>query len=257
MNSRRLAGLLLIPLYAVILLVLAILEASSTVVFEPPYLLPVVQTCFVSFTSIAAAYVSGVTYIKHRSPTMLFLGTGVLSFGIFSLFAAWLIDWGGANVNVTIFNIGALLAASLHATSASTLSRGGEAPRNPGNPRMVITAYSAVIISGILVSAMAMEGWTPTFFVQGMGPTLLRQVILGTGTLLFGYSSIMFARLYRESRSGVLYWYSLALVFIAMGMLGIFVQKAVGSPIGWMGRTGYYIGGIYFLLSVLSATRSK
>ncbi|MCJ7685166.1 MAG: ATP-binding protein, partial [Desulfobacteraceae bacterium] len=52
-----------------------------------------------------------------------------------------------------------------------------------------------------------------------------------------------------------LYWYSLALLLIAIGLGCVFFQKAVGSPIGWLGRSAQYLGCIYLLAAVLSAAR--
>ncbi|GAG08789.1 unnamed protein product, partial [marine sediment metagenome] len=41
---------------------------------------------------------------------------------------------------------------------------------------------------------------------------------------------------------------------IAIGLSAVFLQKAVGSPIGWAGRCAQYVGGMYLVIAVLTAT---
>lgn len=92
--------------------------------------------------------------------------------------------------------------------------------------------------------------------MQGVGPTLLRQVVLGTAVVLFAISSVVFMIIYCTSKSDVLYWYSLALALIAIGLFAVSIQKVVGSPLGWAGRTAQYVGGMYFLITVLISYKS-
>ncbi|MFQ6067782.1 MAG: PAS domain S-box protein, partial [bacterium] len=56
-------------------------------------------------------------------------------------------------------------------------------------------------------------------------------------------------------KSDFLYWYSLALALIAVGLSVGFLEKAVGSPIGWGGGFAQYLGGIYFLIAVSTVIR--
>ena len=43
------------------------------------------------------------------------------------------------------------------------------------------------------------------------------------------------------------YWYSLALALVAISLLAFYLQPAVGSPIGWVGRSSYVLAAVYFL----------
>ncbi len=116
-------------------------------------------------------------------------------------------------------------------------------------------AYLGVLVFMALLTIASLQGAIPPFFIQGVGPTLLRQVVLGTAAALFAMSSLLFMIFYSKSRSEFLYWYSLALALIAAGLSAVFLQKAVGSPIGWTGRSTQYLGGIYFIIAVLTALR--
>lgn len=210
-----------------------------------------------SAMAFGVADTSARSYLRSGVPTFLLLGCGVLTFGTSSLFAAWLIGPAGTNVNVTVFDIGALAAALLHAGGA-TSAWVGASPHNVPNLRgRLLLSYVSAIAFSLLQTAAALLGVVPTFFVQGVGPTLLRQIVLGGAIALFAFSSVIFMRIYTRSKSDVLYWYSLALALIAVGLALVFIQKAVGSPIGLSGRIGQYLGGVYLLASVLVSLRAK
>jgi hypothetical protein len=96
-----------------------------------------------------------------------------------------------------------------------------------------------------------LSGVTPQFFVQGVGPTLIRQSVLGAAIVLFLLTALVSMRVFAKSRNSFHFWYALSLIMIALGLIAFFLQSAVGSPIGWLGRSGQYIGGVYALIAVL------
>ena len=61
---------------------------------------------------------------------------------------------------------------------------------------------------------------------------------------------------YLKNREVFLYWYSSALALTAISLTAFFIESAVGSPIGWAGRFSQYLGGIYFLIAIITAVRS-
>ena len=99
-------------------------------------------------------------------------------------------------------------------------------------------------------------GATPPFFVAGAGPTLLRQVVLGGATVGYALTAAILFYQYARWRSTFLYWYALALILIAIGLFAVFVQKSVGTPLGWLGRSAQYLGCIFALVAVVAALRS-
>jgi PAS domain S-box-containing protein len=113
-------------------------------------------------------------------------------------------------------------------------------------------AYLGVLVFVASLTIVSLRGATPPYILQGIGPTPLGRAVLGTAVALFGFSSLLFMRLYSKSKEAFQYWYSLALALIAVGLSAVFLQKAVGSPIGWAGRSAQYLGGIYFLIAVLT-----
>jgi PAS domain S-box-containing protein len=118
-----------------------------------------------------------------------------------------------------------------------------------------VAAYVGVLGFMALFSLMAAYDLVPPFFIQEIGPTALRQVVLGTAVFLYILSSIFFMLEYLKWKFDFFYWYSLSLVLLATGLFAFFVQSAVGSPLGWVGRSANYFGGIFSLIAVLRAVR--
>jgi PAS domain S-box-containing protein len=242
-----------IPAFIVIIAILAL--SDIRVVFEPPLLLSILNTLFISIVSFVVASISASNYLKRGSLSFLLLGCGVLAFGFGGLAAGWLIGPpGGPNVNVTIYDTGALLGAVFHATGAILASAGDTSEFIPALKRKlkVILAYLSVLFFVASLTIASLRGATPPYIIQGIGPTPLGRAVLGTAVALFGFSSLSFMRLYSKSKEAFPYWYSLALALIAVGLSAVFLQKAVGSPIGWVGRSAQFLGGIYFLIAVLT-----
>jgi hypothetical protein len=62
-------------------------------------------------------------------------------------------------------------------------------------------------------------------------------------------------RLYFKGKHSVLYWYSLALSIFALGFLGVSANKAIGSVLGWAGRSVQFAGEFYLLITVWTSVR--
>jgi PAS domain S-box-containing protein len=224
-------------------------------VFEPHYLLPL----FNSSLFLAAFVIASIalrSYLLSGAAAILWLGCGVLTLGAGALAAGWLIFPFGPNANVTIFNVAVLLASICHAGGVlSTLeARPGEA--DPGRRRRKAAfAYLAAVAAIALLVVLTLAGIMPPFFIQGQGPTALRQYVVEWSLVLLIFASLVIMQRFFSKRTPFHYWYSLALALVAISMLAFFLQPAVGSPIGWVGRGAYVLAALYFLLSANSALR--
>jgi PAS domain S-box-containing protein len=248
-------GLLLVVVSIFFLQVLALLDLQS--VFEPRLLLPLLNTLFAGIIPIVVAYAAGKSYVKTDSTTILFMGCGMLSFGLCAVVAGWMIRASdGPNLNVTVYNTGALIGSLFHSIGA-IFSLGGKTTfQSRGKERLILTtAYFGVAAFVALFSLAALQGFIPPFFVQGVGPTGLRQLVLGNAVFLYGFSSIFLMGHSVQWKSNFLYWYSLSLAMLAIGLFAFFVQRTVGSPIGWFGRTANYLGGLLALIAIFTAMR--
>ena len=178
------------------------------------------------------AYISLKSYLSGGSRTILLLGSGTLAWGFASMVAGWLLSPpGGPNVAVTVSNSGALFASLLFIASATTTMREGSSRDSKRRTPKLLLAYGGAVGFPAVLTAFALLGATPAFFVPGVGSTVLRQAVVAAGLFLFAASSILFMRLYRDSRSGILFWYSMALALTTIGLAAFYFGRTVGDPI--------------------------
>jgi len=245
-----------IPVFVAVVGVLnAILPAhlGPEMVYNPAWLVLVLQTVFIFATSCLVAYISLRSYLSGGSRGILLLGCGSLAWGLANLIAAFFFNIpGGTNVVVTIVSTAGLLASLLHVTSATSTITGFARDKSWLKARLAV-GYTGVIVFVAVLTVLAILGLTPAFFVAGSGTTILRQTIVIVGVSLFALASLIFARMFYASKSGILFWYSMALALTATGLAASFFGRAAGDPIAWVSRIAIYLGGIYFLITVWSA----
>ncbi len=238
--------------------IVALYALDITFLYEPKHLLGVTNTIFTALIPIIVAFFAARIYLRSGSLNVLLMGCGMLGFGLCAGSAGWLREiQGGANFNVTIYNTGALFGSLCHVTGAVINYSRNPYPLEPGKRGLAITgAYSAIIVFAVLLSFATVEQVIPEFFIQGSGPTALRQVVLGLAIFLYALSSLVFMNNYFRIKSDFLYWYSLCLAMLAVGLFAFYIEKVVGSPIGWVGRTSNYLGTSFALIAILAAVRS-
>ena len=126
------------------------------------------------------------------------LGTG-------SLAAGWLIWPYGPNVNVTIFNLGVFLASLCHIGAAvANLGEKPGASDSSRRKRNVKLGYLAVLVGLALLVVLAVTGLTPPFFIQGQGPTVIRQNVAGWAIVLLSVSSLFTMNRFLRKRASFL-----------------------------------------------------
>ena len=57
--------------------------------------------------------------------------------------------------------------------------------------------------------------------------------------------------------SAFLYWYTLALGLIAVGLFGIMIESVACSLLSWMGLTAQYLSGVYMLIAAIASVRES
>jgi len=252
-----LKSLALLPLPLFILLFVLFTYIDNGRVIEPPYLLLALNILFLAIIPFSIAYLAWRSYADSGQLSLFFIGCGMVAFGFGSLVAGFTINIpGGTNLTPSIHNAGALLGALL-ICAAAIFSLQKTARYKSGQHRTLYLGlcYLAVILLMSLFAIASYENLLPPFFVQGTGPTMLRQFVLGAATLLFAVSSIIFIRVSVRSASDFTYWLSLAMALITIGMCALFLEKSVGSPIGWVGRAAQYLGCVYLLVGMVSIYR--
>jgi PAS domain S-box-containing protein len=257
-SSVRAVSFLPVPFFLALLIAVH-WAAGRTVSYDPVWLIFPGNLLFIGAVSFLIALVALRNYNATGRVQILLLGCGVLIFGAAAVAAGAVRDLpGGGNLNVTIYNSGALGSAAFHFTAAIILLCGFSPKTALAQTRKwLVAGYAGSLVVAAVLTAAAIGGFTPVFFVQGHGPTVQRQFVLGAATALFVFAFLVFLGTYFRIREVFLYWYSCALALTAISLTAFLFQHAVGSALGWVGRAAQYAGGIYFLLSLLSAVRSS
>jgi len=247
------AAWLPIPLLLGVMAVLWI-DEGRTSSYGTPYLLMTLNFVFTTLVSLFIAFLVGRSFLVRGTPALLLLGCGVLIWGAVG-FVSVAVGKTDINSNVSIFNIGAWLSAFCHLAGAVLSLRPGLRMRASGMD--LGFAYAAALALLALVAHATASGWVPVFFVQGWGGTPLRQAVVGSATGMFALSAVVLRVAHRKSLSPFLHWYTLALLLIATGSLGVLVQSSFGDPLNWTARGTQYLGGIYMLAAAVVSVRDS
>jgi PAS domain S-box-containing protein len=259
-NKGSLAGYLYIIPPVLFIALAGILAAASpiTTVYEPPFLLPLLNTALLSVLPFIIAFLAVRSYARQGPFMFLVFGFGMIAFGMGSLLAGWGLVRYGQNFTVTLSNIGSLLGGLCQLGGASYLLFHPTADSLSSRRRtmlLCVMGYSAFTIFFFTVSLLTIKGYFPRFFIQGQGPTLVRQVVLTFAAIAYALSAIHLVVRYAQTGMRFLSLYSIGLFLMAIG-LGIFLsQRNVGNLFGWTGRASEYVGSIYFVAAMLVGIR--
>jgi PAS domain S-box-containing protein len=227
--------------------------------YESPYLLMALNLVFSTLGSGFVAYLIGRSFSIRGTLGLLMLGCGVIAWGSagFIGVATGLVGLAAGqfdiNVFVTIHNSCVWMSALCHLAGAVLSLRPRRAMREAN--LWLAAAYTITLGCVGLVTLSALAGWTPTFFVQGEGGTLLRYFVLGSATAMFVLSAVLLKGASRRPLSAFLYWYTLALGLIAVGLFGIMIELVHAGPLSWTGRTAQFLGSAYMLVAAIASVR--
>ncbi len=243
----RRARLAWLPIPLLLLAMAVLWVADSPAVYEPPQLMIALNLIFMLPAALLIAYQAGRGFLLRGSPRLLWFGCGMLFWGAAGPVGGALLPHGPA-VTVTVHNSLIWLAAACHAAGV-VLVPPQRAVRWP--EPWLAGAYAGAVTLGTAIVLETLAGGMPTFFVQGEGGTLLRQVVLGSAVAMFVLTTFLLKVNRRDSPSAFRDWYTLALLLIAVGLFGVMIQSNFGSALGWAGRIAQYLGGVYLLVAAV------
>lgn len=226
---------------------------SSRYVFEPPWLLLVLNTVFITGLGVLITALCFRSFLRGGFLNVLLLGCGVLAFGLTSLISGWMIrPPHGPDEAETVHNLGVLCASLLFFWSALNTSFGIALKIEKRRGTVAMAACAAILALGAILATETALQSMPSFFIAGERPTILRQVVLTLSVTLLLTSALLMMTVYAERRGGFLLYTVNALLLIATGLVGIAVAVP-GSPLNWLGRAAQYLGNVYLVVASFNA----
>jgi PAS domain S-box-containing protein len=222
--------------------------------YESQTLLLLLSFTFYTLVSLGTLYLIGRSFLSSGSPGLLLLECGVV-FWCLSGTIGDFVSHGDANINVTIFNTGILLAGLCHLSGAILALSSKRALR--AKPLWLGTACALALGALWWVAQAALSGWMPVFFIPGHGGTLVRYCVLISAIAMFVLSSGVLHASQRKALLPFTSWYALALLLLAVGLFGVMIQLSLGSAVNWLSRTAQWLGGLYLLFAAIASLRES
>jgi hypothetical protein len=228
----------------------------KSLIFNPPFPYSSLHTFFVFFSTLLVAYFFARSFLSSGALNLITLGTGSLILGLGFAVGSILGNhpYGGSGQLLTISNITFLVTGILFGTFA-TFSLLNRTPSLGKRRGVVVASYLGGILIVVLIAAVAETKVASDFYTIATGPTLFRDEVLGAAVVLFAYSSIVLLKDYFASRATVLFWFSLGLGSMALGYCCALLGTFPGGPLSWLARITIALGGVYFLVAVLTTFR--
>lgn len=244
---------LVIAALGIIFVVLDILDIGEDFRIHLPTAM--VNTAFFAAVAVPAAYIAARNFVITGSRQMLWLGCGVLAYGVGSLIREWLAG-EGLTVPFTIYNSVALIASAMHLIGASLSIAKVPIPDSESKRRLrtALYYYLGTLASISLVTLLIFQGLIPPLYAPDESSFQIKDIMRGIATIFFLASSSIYIGLYYKSRTDFLYFYSLGLMLFAFCLISLSLGAA-DTRISWLGRISQYAGNIFLLAAVLGVYR--
>ena len=220
--------------------------------YESHTLLLVLSFTFYTLVSLGTLYLVGRSFLGSGSPGLLFLECGVVFWSLAGTVGDF-VSHGDANINVTIFNTGILLAGLCILAGSILALRVQQVLK--AKPLWLGAGCGVTLGALWLVSRAALMGWLPVFFIPGHGGTPMRFWVLNSAIAMFVLSAGVLHTNQRVARTPFIFWYTLALLSLAVGLFGIMIQLSLGSVVNWLSRAAQWLGGVYLFFAAVASLR--
>jgi signal transduction histidine kinase/CheY-like chemotaxis protein len=243
-----------VPIAGLVLLMAVLWAADLRESYVALGLTFVLQFVFMTLASGLIAYLVSRSFLAGGGIGLALLVCGILFWGLSGV-VALAAGRGDFNISVTVHNLCIWLAGACHMTGALLSGRAARSSSQRG--WWLFASYAATIGCVALVAHAARAGWTPTFFVQGEGGSLVRQTVLGTAIAMFVASAFLLGMKYRAAYSAFTHWYALGLTLTAAGLFGVMISTVHSSALNWTGVITQCLSGVYLLAAAIAAARES
>ena len=243
------------PLPILLLALIGLWFKNMQAPYEPPELLIALNLLLATLPGVGIAFLFARNFLITGAPGVALLGCGAVLWsttGLSPLIASVASPSFDVNAIVTIHNLAVWVASLCYLAGCALLQR--RTPALVQRPPVLLAAYALAVAAAAFLAFVALQGWTPLFFVQGKGPSLERQFVLGS-TIFAIFLTLLLLRKGVILRSSFLDWFALALMLVAVGYIGFMLQTTLGGVLGWVSRAALFLGGGYMLIAAYAAFR--
>lgn len=238
-----------------LLMALLILRAMPLPGIYSVYLLTLLLGLFfATLTSLLLIFLFSRSFLVTGIHYLLWFTCGALFWGLSSPVGATLVAYS-VNAGVTAHNLCAWFSALVQLIGVITLRSSADRLRSTGWWLGLGFLLTLAVVAGIATAALS--GWLPTFFVQGHGGTLVRELTLGSAILMLVVTAVMLLTTRRPAYQAFVVWYAYGLLLIAVGLFGLMLLPSVDSIVGWVGKSAQWLSGIYMLAAALAFLRTS
>ncbi len=229
---------------------------GGDVLIDGLWLMPVTNFLFLGVAGLLVAALSARSTLGGGSIANLLLGASMAVFGSASLLSGLQSPWTSFNANVTIQNTAGCMAGAFNLAAAVRLLLPPSVARSRRDSwiRLAVVYGAALLVEAIVVWA-AYRNALPPFFVEGRGPTVVRQVVLLCAMAGFAASAVLLHVIGRRSRSVFLRWYAPGLALMVIGYEAVLGISHYASVHAWVGRAAQYLGGVYLVVAAAAGVR--
>ena len=234
------------------ILVMIFYFLNINIKFNPTNLTFILNIIFVFIPSLIIALIAARSFFSTGNWAVLGLGIGTLSFGLAAFLSFFIALFAPINASSTNFPI-IMFISGLSFFFAAIFLITNTPPQENGRARIItlLLTYIGIIALVIIITVISIQNILPPFFIQGIGSTALRQLILIADTSLFFISGLIIYNQYMKSKSLFLFWYALGLFLIFLVLISNLLLVAVGTPLNWILRITQLLGGVYLFIAAL------
>ncbi len=220
--------------------------------YENEMLLLLCNTLFTGIIPLLVAAIAAHAYAVNSVVNALFMSCGMLAFGVGSVISGiYRFMPVSENIIVTVYNTCALFGAVCQLASCQK-----EFVPQPGkskNRKLKLTlAISGTCLMAACLLVAVLNGQTPHFMGQ-YGSTRFRDAVLWLAAAFYLCAFLQMKKMYRSWQTDYIYWYSLSLAMIALGLFAVCASSELDTLQDWAGRAAQYVGSVFALFSMAKA----